>query len=331
MPELVHYELRDQVAVVTIDNPPVNALSPGVPEAIEAAIARAAPIPRPAPSSSSALVPPSSPAPTSASSKPSLLARLRSNARAPSTRVCAASRIAPSRSWPQFTAPRSAAAWSSPWRATIASPFLSARVGQPEVLLGIIPGAGGTQRLPRLGGAPLALEMCTLGQHIAAQRALAEGIIDRIDRRRPARRRHRLRSRKGPIRRHPQSPRAECETFRSLRRHRSLRRSPRTISRRSRAALTPPTPPSMPSRPASSSVSTPVPSAKSTSSPIASSPPSPATMVKLFFAEREVAKIPGIPKDTPTVEIRSAAVVGAGTMGGGIAMNLCQRRHSRAA
>jgi len=42
MPELVHYGLRDQVAVVTIDNPPVNALSPGVPEAIEAAIARAA-------------------------------------------------------------------------------------------------------------------------------------------------------------------------------------------------------------------------------------------------------------------------------------------------
>ncbi|PYT35701.1 MAG: hypothetical protein DMG58_01365 [Acidobacteria bacterium] len=44
-------------------------------------------------------------------------------------------------------------------------------------------------------------------------------------------------------------------------------------------------------------------------------------MVKLFFAEREIAKIPDVPKDTPTLEIRSAAVVGAGTMGGGIAMN----------
>ena len=44
-------------------------------------------------------------------------------------------------------------------------------------------------------------------------------------------------------------------------------------------------------------------------------------MVKLFFAEREAAKVPGVPKDTPTREIRTAAVVGAGTMGGGIAMN----------
>ena len=41
----------------------------------------------------------------------------------------------------------------------------------------------------------------------------------------------------------------------------------------------------------------------------------------LFFAEREVAKVPDVPKDTPTQEIKRAAVVGAGTMGGGIAMN----------
>src|SRR5439155_26026348 len=41
----------------------------------------------------------------------------------------------------------------------------------------------------------------------------------------------------------------------------------------------------------------------------------------LFFAEREVAKVPDVPRDTPTKEIRRAAVVGAGTMGGGIAMN----------
>ena len=41
MSELVRYEVRDQVAIVTVDNPPVNALSPGVPEAIEAAVARA--------------------------------------------------------------------------------------------------------------------------------------------------------------------------------------------------------------------------------------------------------------------------------------------------
>ena len=46
-----------------------------------------------------------------------------------------------------------------------------AKVGQPEVLLGIIPGAGGTQRLPRLCGVATAVELCTLGQHIGAKRA----------------------------------------------------------------------------------------------------------------------------------------------------------------
>ncbi len=44
-------------------------------------------------------------------------------------------------------------------------------------------------------------------------------------------------------------------------------------------------------------------------------------LIRLFFAEREVDKVPDVPKDTPTAEIRAAAVVGAGTMGGGIAMN----------
>src|SRR5207244_6805290 len=51
----------------------------------------------------------------------------------------------------------------------------TARIGQPEVSLGIIPGAGGTQRLPRLCGAPMALEMCTLGQHVPAARAAKIG------------------------------------------------------------------------------------------------------------------------------------------------------------
>jgi 3-hydroxyacyl-CoA dehydrogenase len=56
----------------------------------------------------------------------------------------------------------------------------SARVGQPEVLLGIIPGAGGTQRLPRLAGAKMALEMCTEGKPVPAPKALAAGIVDAV-------------------------------------------------------------------------------------------------------------------------------------------------------
>src|SRR2546428_13355446 len=55
-----------------------------------------------------------------------------------------------------------------------------AKVGQPEVLLGIIPGAGGTQRLPRLAGAKLALDMSTDGKPVPAPNAPAAGIIDHI-------------------------------------------------------------------------------------------------------------------------------------------------------
>src|SRR5262245_13007983 len=55
-----------------------------------------------------------------------------------------------------------------------------ASIGQPEVQLGIIPGAGGTQRLPRLCGAAMAVQMCTVGKPVAAARALAAGIVDQV-------------------------------------------------------------------------------------------------------------------------------------------------------
>ncbi len=56
-----------------------------------------------------------------------------------------------------------------------------ARIGLPEVTLGVIPGAGGTQRLPRLVGLERALEMVSLGKPITAETALATGLIHEID------------------------------------------------------------------------------------------------------------------------------------------------------
>src|SRR5580692_11254615 len=56
----------------------------------------------------------------------------------------------------------------------------TAKFGQPEVNLGLIPGAGGTQRLPRLVGIPKALEMIATGKPINAEDALANGLIDEI-------------------------------------------------------------------------------------------------------------------------------------------------------
>ena len=79
------------------------------------------------------------------------------------TTCCRESSTARSRSSWRYTAPRSAAAWSWRWRATTAS-RRDALLGQPEVNLGIIPGAEGTQRLPRLVGIAKALDMCVTGK-----------------------------------------------------------------------------------------------------------------------------------------------------------------------
>ncbi|HEX8937905.1 MAG TPA: enoyl-CoA hydratase/isomerase family protein, partial [Sphingomicrobium sp.] len=56
----------------------------------------------------------------------------------------------------------------------------SAKLGTPEVKLGLLPGAGGTQRLPRVAGVKKALEMCTMGNPISAKEAFACGLVDRL-------------------------------------------------------------------------------------------------------------------------------------------------------
>src|SRR6187549_70569 len=56
----------------------------------------------------------------------------------------------------------------------------SAKIGTPEVKLGLLPGAGGTQRLPRIAGVPLALELTAKGDPISAKRALDAGLIDKL-------------------------------------------------------------------------------------------------------------------------------------------------------
>jgi 3-hydroxyacyl-CoA dehydrogenase len=63
----------------------------------------------------------------------------------------------------------------------------TAQVGQPEVKLGLIPGAAGTQRLPRLAGVSRAVEMCVSGNPVKAEEALKFGIVDRLGRRSPCR------------------------------------------------------------------------------------------------------------------------------------------------
>src|SRR6266852_2453018 len=180
MPELVHYEIRDQVAVITVENPPVNALSPGVPEAIEAAVSRAANDPE---GLAAVLIGAGNTFIAGAdirffetiTTRESSLERSRSiHARLLHIENCPKPLVAAIHG----TALGGGLEFAMACHYRVAVP--AAKVGQPEVLLGIIPGAGGTQRLPRLAGAAMALEMCTLGQHIPAARALSEGMIDRV-------------------------------------------------------------------------------------------------------------------------------------------------------
>jgi len=192
----------------------------------------------------------------------------------------------------------------------------TAKVGLPEVKLGLIPGAGGTQRLPRLAGIEPALKMIVDGNPVSAEKAKAMGVVDEIvegdlagaaiafaqrlaDESRPPRPTSAL-----PV------PPAKAGAFEELEKGIAKKQrgfvAPFRAIEAVRAAATEPFSEGMRLE-------------RDLFMQLMASPESRAQR-HVFFAEREVAKIPGLPADTPTREIRSAGVVGAGTMGGGIAM-----------
>src|SRR5690349_1120916 len=180
MPDLIRYQLIDEVAVITVDNPPVNALSPGVPEGVDAAVTRAAADPA---AHAVVLIGAGSTFIAGADIRYFETVRTREMSLERSRNIHA--RLVRIESCPK---PLVAAihgnalggglefAMACHYRVAVPS----ARVGQPEVTLGIIPGAGGTQRLPRLCGVPVALEMCTGGAPVSAEKALAAGIVDQV-------------------------------------------------------------------------------------------------------------------------------------------------------
>jgi 3-hydroxyacyl-CoA dehydrogenase len=195
----------------------------------------------------------------------------------------------------------------------------AAKVGLPEVNLGLLPGASGTQRLPRLAGVEKALDMMISGKPVGAAEAKQHGIIDEIvdgDLRAGALAcAARLLAERRPLRRlsrEPlQAPDATAEFFAAFRRR---------IARQARGYFAP----EQIVKCVEAAVSLPYAEAlkrerelfdqckKSTHS---------ASQRYLFFAEREVAKIPDIGRDVTPRRIDSVAVIGAGTMGSGISMN----------
>ena len=193
----------------------------------------------------------------------------------------------------------------------------SAKVGLPEVHLGLLPGAGGTQRLPRLVGAQAALELIVGGGHVPAAKALELGIVDAIvdgdlEAAGIAYAEKLLADGTGPRAIRDITPEAAGpEVFdnfeKSIARKQRGFLAPFHIIKSIRAAFELPFDDGMAREEALF-----MELMKSSES---------ASQRHIFFAEREVAKVPGLAKDTVKREINCGAVVGAGTMGGGIAMN----------
>jgi 3-hydroxyacyl-CoA dehydrogenase len=198
---------------------------------------------------------------------------------------------------------------------------VDAKLGLPEVKLGLIPGAGGTQRLPRLIGPEAALDVIASGNPVAAQKALKVGILDRIsetDLLEDAKAFARdlaagnmpsaLRDREDKLeaaRRDPAAFDAHAATL--TKKARGLD-APHACVRAVRIAFETPFDEGLAKE-------------RNIFIELMNGDQS-KSQRHLFFAEREANKVPGIGKDVRPRQMRKAAVIGAGTMGGGIAMAL---------
>ncbi|WP_298091895.1 3-hydroxyacyl-CoA dehydrogenase NAD-binding domain-containing protein [uncultured Sphingomonas sp.] len=192
----------------------------------------------------------------------------------------------------------------------------SAKLGTPEVKLGLLPGAGGTQRLPRVAGIPLALDMTAKGDPISARTAHDAGLIDRIvgedslaaDALAFA---NEIKT-KRPIPRASQSPLAPdpdavaAFTKANARRFRGFEAPAANIACIVKASET--------------GYAEGVQFERAEFMRLMMDNQS-AAQRHLFFAERQAARIDDVPAETVTRPVERVGIIGAGTMGGGIAMN----------
>jgi 3-hydroxyacyl-CoA dehydrogenase len=197
-----------------------------------------------------------------------------------------------------------------------------ARMGMPEITLGILPGAGGTQRLPRLIGPVEALDMLIKGAPVDAVRARELELIDEIVGDDPvagglefARRLLAAGTKPRPTRERTAKlrPLSEAEVQACFERHaRSLkgRTTQHLVVKSIRAATEKPWGEGLRIEAQLSADSLRAPESRA--------------LRHVFFAERECARVPGIEPAARPWEIRRAMVVGAGTMGTGIAMSLAE-------
>jgi 3-hydroxyacyl-CoA dehydrogenase len=194
------------------------------------------------------------------------------------------------------------------------------QLGLPEVKLGLLPGSGGTQRLPRVVGAAQAVQMMTTGNPVPAEKALSLGLVDEIVQGELLEGAisfagKLLQQGKGPRRIRDMTVKVEGD--------------PKAFFEKARAEV------------GKAARGFPAPLEIVACVEAAVAKPfdegrkfererfaflvegnESKALRHMFFAERQTTKIPDVPEDTPAREIRKATVIGAGTMGGGIAMSL---------
>ncbi|HEY6967433.1 MAG TPA: 3-hydroxyacyl-CoA dehydrogenase NAD-binding domain-containing protein [Burkholderiales bacterium] len=193
------------------------------------------------------------------------------------------------------------------------------QIGLPEVKLGLLPGSGGTQRLPRVVGAAQAVLMMTTGNPVPAEKALQLGLVDEIVQGdllegALAFAKRLVEQKKGPKRIRDQNVKVEGDPKAFFEKARA------DVARAARGF---PAPLEIVAC-VEAAVNRPFDEGRKFErerfAALVEGSESKA-LRHMFFAERQTAKIPDVPEDTPTREIKKASVIGAGTMGGGIAMN----------
>ncbi len=198
----------------------------------------------------------------------------------------------------------------------------SARCGLPEVALGLLPGAGGTQRLPRIVGVEKALEMMTSGAHVPAPQCLAMGLVDELTEEGKLREGAIAFARKVVAEGRPlKKVRESNEKVEAARGHPQIFENfPKANARRFRGFLAP----EYNIRCIEAAVNQPFEEGMKTERRLFTelmTGPQSAAQRYAFFAERQANKIPDVPDDTALIPVNSVGIIGAGTMGGGIAMN----------
>jgi 3-hydroxyacyl-CoA dehydrogenase len=309
----VQYQLKDHVGVIRIDNPPVNALSHAVRQGIITALEAASR------DEAKALVivcagrtfiagadikefgkppqPPSLPDVIKAieSQTVPVLAVLHGNALGGGLEVALAAH----------------------YRCALPG----TRLGLPEVKLGLLPGAGGTQRLPRLVGIKTAMDMILSGSPIIAERAQEVGLVDALVEGDPEAAglgyAHAL-LKDGAL------PRPTGEkNIQNLPEPEYFEQQRRKVASRFRGQISPAYIVDLVEK----SASLPIDEGQSLEREYfieCRNSPQSAAMRHVFFAERATGKVPGIATDVVARPVAQVAVIGAGTMGGGIAMNFAQ-------